>query len=96
MRARRRSVSARLRLFYVEPFARGEGIGAALVTACVAFARAAGYAAVTLWTHTILASARRIYAAHGFAIVATAMHEEFGEPVQGGDVAAGALKEALS
>ena len=75
--------SARLRLLYVEPFARGRGIGDALVGQCVGFARDAQYRTLTLWTHTILQSARRIYAARGFHIVETAMHEAFGMPVQG-------------
>jgi GNAT superfamily N-acetyltransferase len=74
---------ARLRLLYVEPFARGAGVGSALVATCLAFARDAGYHAVTLWTHTVLASARRIYAAHGFRLTETALHHEFGVPVQG-------------
>ena len=74
---------ARLRMLYVEPFARGRGIGGALVGRCVEFAREAGFARVTLWTHTVLASARRIYAGCGFRIVETATHYEFGEPVQG-------------
>lgn len=74
---------AQLRLLYVEPEARGLGIGEALVRTCVAFAREAGYSGVRLWTHTILESARRIYAAQGFAITAVATHEEFGDPVQG-------------
>ena len=72
-----------LRLLHVEPWARGLGIGGALVGACVEFAREAGYARMRLWTHTILESARRIYEAAGFAIVETAVHHEFGEPVQG-------------
>jgi DNA-binding MarR family transcriptional regulator/GNAT superfamily N-acetyltransferase len=74
---------SRLRLLYVEPFARGLGIGDTLVAACIDFARQVGYDAVWLWTHTILESARRIYAAHGFTITDVHMHEEFGEPVQG-------------
>ena len=74
---------ARLRLLYVEPFARGLGIGGRLVATCIAFAREAGYATMTLWTHTVLDSARRIYAAEGFELIETAMHEEFGTPVRG-------------
>jgi DNA-binding MarR family transcriptional regulator/GNAT superfamily N-acetyltransferase len=73
---------SRLRLLYVEPFARGQGIGNALVDACVSFARATGYREITLWTHRILESARRIYASHGFAIVESHVHEEFGKPVE--------------
>lgn len=72
-----------LRLLHVEPWARGLGIGSALVGECVRFARAAGYARMRLWTHTILESARRIYEAAGFTITETAVHHEFGEPVQG-------------
>lgn len=72
-----------LRLLHVEPWARGLGIGGALVAKCVRFARAAGYSKMRLWTHTILTSARRIYEANGFEIVETAVHHEFGEPVQG-------------
>jgi DNA-binding MarR family transcriptional regulator/GNAT superfamily N-acetyltransferase len=72
-----------LRLLHVEPWARGLGIGGALVGECVQFAREAGYARMRLWTHTILTSARRIYEAEGFTIVETAVHHEFGEPVQG-------------
>jgi DNA-binding MarR family transcriptional regulator/GNAT superfamily N-acetyltransferase len=72
----------RLRLSYVEPFARGRGIGNALVSECVAFARTVGYD-TRLWTHTILESARRIFATHGFEIVEVATHLAFGTPVQG-------------
>jgi DNA-binding MarR family transcriptional regulator/GNAT superfamily N-acetyltransferase len=74
---------SRLRLLYVEPFARGLGLGDALVTACIAFARQVGYDAIWLWTHTILESARRIYAGHGFRITDVHVHEDFGEPIQG-------------
>ncbi|RHW18899.1 GNAT family N-acetyltransferase [Sphingomonas gilva] len=74
---------AKLRLLYVEPWARGLGIGGALVDRCVAFARDAGYARIALWTHTVLASARRIYAAAGFHLTETAIHHDFGRPEQG-------------
>jgi len=69
---------SRLRLLYVEPFARGLGIGNALVETCLRFAREVGYSRMTLWTHTILASARRIYAAHGFECVESHYHNDFG------------------
>jgi GNAT superfamily N-acetyltransferase len=74
---------SRLRLLYVEPFARGLGLGDRLVAACIEFAREVGYDAIWLWTHTILESARRIYAGHGFRITDVHVHEEFGEPIQG-------------
>jgi DNA-binding MarR family transcriptional regulator/GNAT superfamily N-acetyltransferase len=74
---------SRLRLLYVEPFARGRGVGDALIRTCIGFARTAGYRTITLWTHTILTSARRLYAAHGFRLTETATHETFGTPVQG-------------
>ncbi len=74
---------AQLRLLYVEAEARGLGIGRALVDECVRFARATGYAKVTLWTHTVLTSARKIYAAAGFRITDTSVHDSFGKPEQG-------------
>lgn len=74
---------ARLRLLHVEPFARRRGIGEALVERCVGFARETGYTALTLWTHSVLESARRIYAAQGFRCVETAMHDRFGVPLHG-------------
>lgn len=74
---------ARLRLLHVEPFARQRGIGDALVGQCVRFARERQYERIILWTHTVLDSARRIYARHGFECIATEIHHEFGEPVQG-------------
>ncbi|MBO9696537.1 MAG: MarR family transcriptional regulator [Sphingopyxis sp.] len=71
---------ARLRLLYVEPEARGLGIGADLVARCVEFARAAGYREIVLWTHAVLTSARKIYAAQGFAIESVETHDDFGKP----------------
>lgn len=73
----------RLRLLHVEPFARRRGIGDALVSGCLAFAREKGYGEVVLWTHTVLEAARRIYARNGFECVSTEVHHTFGEPIQG-------------
>lgn len=72
--------TARLRLLYVEPEARGMGVGQALVKRCTAFAREAGYRRIVLWTHAVLESARRIYAAEGYRIVETHTHDDFGKP----------------
>lgn len=72
--------TARLRLLYVEPEARGLGVGQALVKQCTAFAREAGYRRIVLWTHAVLESARRIYAAEGYRIVDTHTHDDFGRP----------------
>ncbi len=72
--------TARLRLLYVEPAGRGMGIGGALVRQCTEFAREAGYKRIVLWTHAVLDSARKIYAAEGYRVTSTETQEEFGKP----------------
>ena len=69
---------AKLRLLLVDPAGRGQGLGHRLVRECIGFARQCGYRTITLWTHSILLAARKIYRDEGFVMVASEPHCSFG------------------
>ncbi|QYO77389.1 bifunctional helix-turn-helix transcriptional regulator/GNAT family N-acetyltransferase [Devosia salina] len=75
--------TAQLRMLYVEPMFRGQGIGGRLVDEAVRFARASGYRRVILWTQDCLVSARRIYQAAGFDLTREERHRSFGADLNG-------------
>lgn len=74
---------AKLRLLLVEPWARGLGVGGALIDAVVAYARANGDRRVVLWTNAPLTGARRLYDRRGFRLIDEEPHADWGIPMTG-------------
>ena len=72
---------ARIRLLLVDPKARGLGLGTRLTSECIAFARAANYRKITLWTHRKLYAARHIYEKAGFKLIRTERHKSWSQTV---------------
>ena len=80
--ARENDVEARLRVLFVEPEARGLGLGRRLIETCLEFARQAGYREVALWTLDVLQPARRLYAEFGFVLESAEPWDDIGPTMQ--------------
>jgi DNA-binding MarR family transcriptional regulator/GNAT superfamily N-acetyltransferase len=75
--------TARLRLLYVEPQARGLGLGKKLVSECTEFAQEAGYKRIVLWTQSTLTAARKLYVNEGYQLIKQEPHHSFGKDLVG-------------
>ncbi|MEM9146490.1 MAG: GNAT family N-acetyltransferase [Pseudomonadota bacterium] len=73
---------AHLRWFFVDPRARGQGLGQRLMAEALAAARDAGMAGLYLDTFAGLDAARAVYEKAGFGLVAEREAETWGMPVR--------------
>ena len=70
--------TAKLRLFFLVPQARGLGLGKRLLAACIAYAREQQYRRIQLWTHEVHAAACALYKAQGFTLTGSRPVRSFG------------------
>lgn len=72
---------AHLRWFIVDDGLRGGGVGRRLLAAALAFCDRHGFPEIHLWTFRGLDAARRLYEAHGFALVEERPGTQWGDEV---------------
>ena len=70
--------TAKLRLFFLLPEARGMRMGKALLDACIGFAKECGYKGMTLWTHESHEAACALYAKNNFTLEKSVPVHSFG------------------
>ncbi|MFZ7093131.1 GNAT family N-acetyltransferase [Primorskyibacter sp. 2E233] len=70
--------TAKLRLFFLTPEARGKGLGKRLLTECMDFARAVGYTKMVLWTHESHRAACALYQKAGWRLLRSKPVRSFG------------------
>ncbi len=71
--------TAKLRLFHLEPEARGLGLGQRMLETCVQFARDVGYQRMVLWTHESHEAACALYRKNGFTMLSATPVRSFGQ-----------------
>ncbi len=71
--------TAKLRLFFLVPEARGLGLGRRLLTTCMEFAQRSGYAGMQLWTHESHKAACALYRAFGWQLVSSKPVHSYGQ-----------------
>lgn len=71
--------TAKLRLFHLEPDARGLGLGQRMLETCINFARDAGYLRLALWTHESHEAACALYRKNGFTMLSATPVHNFGQ-----------------
>ncbi|KAJ55284.1 hypothetical protein ACMU_11335 [Actibacterium mucosum KCTC 23349] len=69
---------AKLRMFMVEPAARGQRLGLQLLNLCVDWARDKGFETMVLWTHESHRAACALYAQNGFVLMSSEPVRSFG------------------
>lgn len=74
---------ARLRMLYVEPSVRGQGVGRLLAETCIEAAREIGYRELRLWTNANLTAAGRLYTSLGFGLLDETPYRGFGHELVG-------------
>lgn len=75
---RKDAETAKLRLFFLLPDARGTGLGKRLLGECMQYARDRGYKRMVLWTHASHRAACALYAGAGWRCVSTRPVTSFG------------------
>ena len=71
--------TARLRMFFLEPFARGLGLAPVMLEAVIEHARRVEASKLVLWTHASHVAACRLYERRGFVMVDERSSHSFGQ-----------------
>ncbi len=78
---RQDETTAKLRLFFLRPEARGLGLGRKMLDHCMAHARAQGFSRMALWTHESHRAACALYRKAGWHLLRSEPKQSFGQAV---------------